>query len=255
MRGSPPVSPLARCNPGAAAVVMPRVRHVPSGSETVGQLRRGREEAMVAALQEPWGGWPAGWSKLNCPLPEPKVAVGLWPWKRRRQAQPGFTLYPSNDGQGLPRSSTSLLRQGMAGKVGRGTPKSNGLWSPLLQAPSSSFSQSFPAPLHCTLQDEFFVRQVSPPHHVLAPPSTFPGQEGHRVTGKVGSDCLFEAVGRQHPRLDVGSSSTQLLPARRTSSAISMLGPALPLRAPRCWPGASRERQPQKGAERIETRR
>lgn len=163
--------------------------------------------------------------------------------------------FPSNDGRGLSSSSASLLRQGMGGKVRRGMPKSNGLWSPLLQAPSSSFSQSFPAPLQCTLQDEFLVRQMSPPRHALAPPGTFPGHKGHRATGKVGSDCLFEAVGRQHPRLDVGSSSTRLLTAQRTPAAISVLGPALPFRAPRCGPGASREREPQKGAERIETRR
>lgn len=39
------------------------------------------------------------------------------------------------------------------------------------------------------------------------------------------------------------------------SSAISVLGPAPPRRAPHAARGASRERERQKGAERIETRR
>lgn len=211
----------------------------------------------MVARWEPWGGWPAGWSELNGPLPEPKVAVGLWLWKHHRWARAGFTLYSRSVqmmGEGFP-AAPRLLGQGMGDTAGRGMPKFSSLWAPLLRAPSSSFSQPFPAPLHCALRDELFVLQMSPPHHALAPSNTFPGQEGHRVTGKVGSDCLFEAVGRQHPRLDVGLSSTWLLPARRTSSAISVLGPALPLRAPRCRLWSSRERELQKGAERIETRR
>lgn len=77
---------------------------------------------------------------------------------------------------------------------------------------AAAFPSGF-LPLHCTLQDEVSVCHVSPPCHLLAPSSTSAGQKGCRAAE--GSDCLFKAVGRQHPGLDVVSSSTWLLPAWR----------------------------------------
>lgn len=63
------------------------------------------------------------------------------------------------------------------------------------------------------------------------------------MTGEVGPDCLFKAVGRQQSRLDIGSSS------QPSSSAISMLGKLCPFVLHAA--GASRGRELQKGAETI----
>lgn len=157
---------LLRCplQPAVTLVVTPRLRRGP-GERDGGSAPQGGGEAMVTALREPWGRWTAGWSTLDAPLP--KVAAGLWLWQRRRQAWLGFTLCPwflQTRGKGAP--AAPHLCSGMEGKAGRGMAKSNGLWSPLLQAPSSSFSQLLPSPLHCTLQDELFVCHLAPPKHL-----------------------------------------------------------------------------------------
>lgn len=62
----------------------------------------------------------------------------------------------------------------------------------------------------------------------------------------MGLDCLFEAAGRQHSRLDVGLSFTRLLPAQKASSAILVLGPSLPLHAPQPGQGPPGKRNRKK---------
>lgn len=100
-------------------------------------------------------------------------------------------------GEGFP-AARLCSRQGMVGgvKLGEGCQKSNGLWSPLLQAPSSSFSQSFPAPLHCVLQDKFFVCQVSPPRHALAPRQRLSRAGGMQRDGEGGYRLFVRGSGK-----------------------------------------------------------
>lgn len=115
-----------------------------------------------------------------------------------------LSSFPSNGGRGLPSSSTSRLRQGMGHKAGRGMPKSNGLLHSKHQA--VAFPSDFlPPSLHAPRQ--VLCSPSVTPSPCACSSSAFPGQEGQRVTGKVGSDHLFKAVGRQHPSLDVGLSS------------------------------------------------
>lgn len=108
----------------------------------------------------------------------------------------------------------------MEGKAGRGMAKSNGLWSPLLQALSSSFSQSFPASLHCMLQDEFFVRQCHPLAMRLLPPAPFQGRRDADGRGRwVQTVCSREWEGSTQDwmsaHLPLGSSQPgeSLLPS------------------------------------------
>lgn len=106
------------------------------------------------------------------------------------------------------------LSSGKAWRVKLGEGCQNPVACDLLS--SKHQAAAFPSrflPLQCMLQDEVSVCHVSPPCHLLAPSSTFAGQKGCRAAE--GSDCLFKAVGRQRPRLNVGSSSTWLLPAWR----------------------------------------
>lgn len=159
LRGSPPVSPPARSNPG--------------GDATAPAWARGARRWVSAA--EGWGGDGGGspgatgrldgWMEHAGRSP-PQGGSGVWLWQRH-MAWLGFTLCPwflQTRGKGVP--AALHLCSGMEGKAGRGMAKSNGLWSPLLQAPSSSFSQLLPSPLHCTLQDELFVCHLAPPQHL-----------------------------------------------------------------------------------------
>lgn len=60
------------------------------------------------------------------------------------------------------------------------------------------------------------------------------------MTEKVGPDCLFAAVGRHHPRLDVCSSS----------SAISVLGPSMLHTASQGPPGKANRKKLLRGSRR-----
>lgn len=121
---------------------------------------------------------------------------------------------PSNDGQGFP--AAPRLRAGKAWQV----KLDEGCQIPVASIffpPSSSCSQSFPASLLHPLQDEVAVC------HLLLPwPPACSLQHLHRAEGV--QSCrgfrLFvrgsgKAAGRQHSSLDVGPSSTWLLPAWR----------------------------------------
>lgn len=60
---------------------------------------------VVVVLPELWGGWTAGWSELDGPIPSPAWQGGLWLWKFRRWGWSGFTLYPHSlqmVGEGFP---------------------------------------------------------------------------------------------------------------------------------------------------------
>lgn len=153
--------------------------------------------------------------------------------------------FPSNDGQGFP--AASCLRAGKAWQVKLG----EGCWNPVAFDLLSSKHQAaaFPShflPLHCTLQDEVSVCHLSPPW----PPAC---SLQHLCRAEGVQSCrgfrLF-AQGWMLAPLPPGSSQPGGF-----SSAISVLGPALSCRAPHAAGGASRERERQKGAERIETRR
>lgn len=133
------------------------------------------------------------------------------------------------------------------------------------QWPLSSFLQAAAVPSHflplyytrSKMRSQFAT--CYSPGHLLAPSSTFTGQKGCRAAE--GSDCLFEAVGRQREGSIAVWMLAPLPPGSSQpggfSSAMSVLGPALSCSAPHTVGGVSREReqQRQKGAERIETRR
>lgn len=114
--------------------------------------------------------------------------------------------------RGFP--AAPCLSSGKAWQVKLGEGCQNPMACDLLSSKhrAAAFPSRFLLP-HCTLQDKVSVCHVSPPYHLLAPSSTSARQKGYRAAE--GSDSLFKAVGRQHPRLDVGSSSTWLLPAWR----------------------------------------
>lgn len=151
---------------------------------------------------------------------------------RASQSVPGSFRRGARASQPL-RTSAQVWRV----KLGEGWQNPTGCG---LQALSSSFSQSLPSPLHCTLQDELFVCH-------LAPPSTF---AGHR-DGEGGF------------RLFVQGSIPDWMLACLSPGSSQHRRPLLPSG---CWghlcpstlhslAGAFREKEPQKGAERIETRR
>lgn len=166
--------------------------------------------------------------------------------------------FPSNHGQGFPAAPHRSTGKAWQVKLGEGcqNPVASDLLSSkqqLFPVFSCSFTAAFPSlflPLHCTLQDEVSICHVSPPLPLAC--SLLHKAEGVQSCRGF---SLFKAVGRQHPRLDVVSSSTGSSQTKGFSSAISVLEPALPCRAPHAARGASRERERQKGAERIETRR
>jgi len=171
---------------------------------------------MVAAPQELWGGWPAGWSKLDGPFPEAKAAAGLWRWKRHRWARPRFALCPrslrttSEGFSGAPRLCPGKARRAQPGEGCQ-------IQRPAVPSAPRTEQQLFPVtPWPPSPQHAPRRALCSPsvtPSQALAPPRALPGQEGRRVTGNVASGRLFEAVGRQQRRLDAGSSSTRPRPS------------------------------------------
>lgn len=181
--------------------------------------------------------------------------------------------FPSNHGQGFP--AAPRLSTGKAWQVKLGEGCQNPVASDLLSSkhkaaafPSlflllhCSFSQSFPAPslqlfpffscpfTACSKMRSQFAT-CHPPCHLLAPSSTFTGQGCRAAEGSVCSR-QWEGSVQDWMLAPLPPSSSQ---ARGFSSAISVLEPALPFCAPHAARGASRERERQKGAERIETRR
>lgn len=107
--------------------------------------------------------------------------------------------------------AAARLSSGKAWQVKLGEGCHNPVACDLLQAPSSSFSQWIPAPsLHASR------RGLGLPRVTPLPPAC---SLQHFCRAEGVQSCrgfrLFKAVGRQHPGLDVGSSSTWLLPAWR----------------------------------------
>lgn len=142
---------------------------------------------MAAALQEPWGVWPAGWSKLNGPLPEPKVAVGLWLWKCRRWAWLGFTLYPHSlqmMGEGFPAAPRLCSGKAWGVKSGEGcrNPMACGLLCPKHQA--AAFPSRFLPPFSAHSKTSSLFAKCHPLAMRLLPPAPFQGIRDTEQQGK-----------------------------------------------------------------------
>lgn len=223
---------LLRCplQPALTLVVTPRLRRGP-GERDGGSAPQRDGEVMVAALREPRGGWTAGWSTLDAPLP-------TWHgWASR--SVPGSFRRGARASQQLC-TSAQVWRV----KLGEGWQNPTGCGLLCSKHPAAAFPSYF-LPL-------FTARsKMSSLFATLLPPSTFAGQRdgegGFRLFVRGSRKAAFQTGCWLvfHP----APPSTEGLFCHLGAAAIS---------APPCStarPGASREKEPQKGAERIETRR